>query len=121
MKIKELSRGEGRTKVSLTGYRMGNDILLCIYNHNAHIGAVAVAEYDPESTRTSTSVITRRGHKDDAVASEVAYKITKSIKRPCCVISGIHIDSITEKEIEQVLVNVSALSDEFLRGETQID
>jgi hypothetical protein len=117
MQIRELARGEGRTKVLLTAYYFGDDLLLCIHNQNAHIGAVAVAEYDPESTRTSTSVITRRGHKDDAVASEVAYKVTKTTKRPCCVIAGIHIDAITEKEIEDVLSNVATLSEEFLKGE----
>ena len=116
MKINELSRGEDRTQVFLSAYYLGNDMVICVYNENAHLGAVAIAEYDPESTRTSTSVITRRGHKDNAVASEVAYKITKTLKRPCCVIAGIHIDAITDDEIELILSNVSTLTDEFLRG-----
>ena len=42
----ELSKGQGRTKVNLSAYNMGTDLIVCIYNENAHIGAVAVGEYD---------------------------------------------------------------------------
>jgi cobalamin biosynthesis Co2+ chelatase CbiK len=117
MKTREFSRGEGRTQVLLSAYYLGNDIVVHIYNKNAHIGAVAIAEYDTESARTSTSVITRRGHKDNIVASETAYKITKTTKKPCCVIAGIHLDNITGKEIEDILVNVKLVSDDFLKRE----
>ena len=43
-----LSRGRGRTKVSLQAQSFGSDLVLLIYNENAHIGAVAVGEYDFE-------------------------------------------------------------------------
>lgn len=110
----ELTRGEGRTKVTFMVHYLGDDIIVRIYNQNAHIGAVAVAEFDTDSGRTSTSIITRRGHKDDVVAQKVAYLITKNTKRPSCVIAGIHIDEITEAEIEQIVANVDNLSDEYI-------
>jgi hypothetical protein len=109
-----LIRGEGRTRVSLSSYNTGNDIIVCIYNENAHIGAVALGEYDPKENRTSCSVITRLGHKDDAVANKSAYTISKHIKRPVCVIAGIHLDDITKREIEQIIENTDSLVEEFI-------
>lgn len=110
----ELTTGEGRTRVSLLAYHMGNELIVCIYNENAHIGAVAVGEYHHEEKRTSCSVITRLGHKDDAVAYKAAHSISKHTKKPVCVITGIHIDNITRREIDQVLENTSSLVDKFL-------
>ncbi|MDP2932103.1 MAG: hypothetical protein Q8O05_06385, partial [Chloroflexota bacterium] len=77
MKGFELAYGEGRTRISLSAYRMGADLVVFIYNDYAHIGAVAVAEYDHKEGRASCSLITRLGHKDDAVAQKAAYLISK--------------------------------------------
>ena len=74
----ESTRGEGRTKVSLLAYRMASDLVLCIYNENAHIGAVAVGEYDHNEKRASTSVITRLGHK---MSRQMFWKIVKKYAR----------------------------------------
>ena len=113
----EWSQGEGRTKVTFSVCYLGNDPVIFIYNNNAHVGAVAVAEFDPDSGRTSTSLITRRGHKDDVVAQKVAYMLTRSTKRPSCVIAGIHVDAINEAEIKEILTNVDALSNECIKRE----
>ena len=110
----ELTKGEGRTKVSLSAYYLGSDLVACLYNENAHVGAVAVAEYDHKEQRVSTSVITRLGHKDDSVAQKAAHSISKHTRKPVCVIAGIHIDNITGEEIDQILENASGLIDEFL-------
>jgi len=110
----ELTKGEGRIKVNLSVHCMGDDLVLFIYNDNAHIGAVAVGEYDHKEQRTSTSVITRLGHKDDAIAQEVAHLIARQMKRPVCAIVGIHINSPTEGEINKILGNARALANEFI-------
>jgi hypothetical protein len=93
---------------------MGNDMVLCMYNDNAHTGAVAVGEYDHKEQRASTSVITRLGHRDDAIAQGVAHLIAKQTKGPVCVIVGIHIDGATESEINKILDNARALANEFI-------
>ncbi|MBI4296870.1 MAG: hypothetical protein HY667_07115 [Chloroflexi bacterium] len=108
--------GAGRTRLSLSVRSLGDGILACIYNENAHIGAVAVAEYDSRENRTSTSVITRLGHKDDAIAQRAAYLITKQTKHPSCVIAGAHLDGITDKEIQQLLENAEVLVKECLEN-----
>ena len=113
----ELYKGRGRTRVAFSANNIGNEVIVTIYNANAHIGAVALADYDLESGRTSTSVITRLGHKDDIVAQKTAYKLTKNIKKASCVIAGIHIDAITHAEMEKILNNVDDLSTKFIKGE----
>ena len=95
----ELTKGEGRTKVTLRTNSIGNDLVVYIYNKNAHIGAVAIGEYDHEHQRASVSVVTRLGHKDDAIAQKAAHSISKSTKKPVCVIAGVHVSNITEAEI----------------------
>ncbi|MFC1943449.1 hypothetical protein ACFLWO_02580 [Chloroflexota bacterium] len=101
----ELTTGEDRTKVSLLAYYIGNDLIVSIYNENAHIGAVAVGEYDHREKRVSCSVITRLGHKDDVIAYEAAHAVSKCTKRPVCVVAGIHLDKITVNEIDSILKN----------------
>jgi len=110
----ELTHGEGKVRVSLRAQEMGEDLVVCIFNENAHIGAVAIGEYDLKERRASVSVITRLGHKDDVVARKGAYLISKHTKRPSCVITGVHIGSITEKEIQEILENVDLLVKDFL-------
>lgn len=110
----EITKGEGRTKVRLSVHYIGSDLVVYIYNQNAHLGAVAIGEYDHRSKRASTSVITRLGHKEDVVAQKAAYSISKSSKKPVCVIAGVHLDNITETEITQILENASHLVDEFI-------
>ena len=115
----EVIRGKGRTKVNLLANNMGSDLVVFIYNKNAHIGAVAVGEYDHEEERASVSVITRLGHKDDAIAQKAAHLISKSIKKPACVIAGIHLDNITQEEIDKILINTETAVEEFLKGEEE--
>jgi hypothetical protein len=115
----EITKGEGRTRVCLSAHYMGNYPIICVYNENAHIGAVALGEYDGKEKRSSTSVMTRLGHKDDAVAQKVAHSISRSTQKAVCVIAGIHVDDVTEVEINRILENVSSLIDEFLSREVQ--
>src|SRR3972149_1674986 len=107
------ARGRGRTRVSLSVMRMGDGILVTIFNENAHIGAVAVADYDFTEKRASTSVITRLGHKDDALPPMAAGFITKETRHPSCVVAGVHLAEITPAEIQKVLENAEHLVKNF--------
>ena len=109
-----LTKGEGRTKVSLSAYHMGSDLVVCIYNENDHVGTVVLGEYEYKEERASCSLLTRLGHKDDIVAQKAAYLISKHTKKPVCVIAGIHLDNITKEEIEQILENTSNLVNGFI-------
>ena len=111
----EITRGSGRTIVNLLAQALGDNLTVFIYNKNAHIGAVAVGEYDHRENRASTSVITRLGHKDDVIAQKAAYLISKQTKRPSCVIVGVHLDNITGEEIQKLLDNADSLVKDFLK------
>jgi gallate decarboxylase subunit D len=108
--------GEGKTEISLWATTLGTDLIVHIYNQNAHIGAVAVGEYDQEHERASVSVHTRLGHKDDAVAQKAAYSIARSTRKPVCVITGIHVDNITPGEITRIIENARKAVETFLHS-----
>jgi gallate decarboxylase subunit D len=112
---KKLSRGEGRLQVSLRATTIGPDWLVYLFNENAHIGAVALGEYDAKTQRSSVSVITRLGHKDDAIAQKTAYLISKSTRKTVCVTAGIHLDNITQPEIPRITENALDAVEEFLQ------
>ena len=114
----EISEGNGRERVYLSCQYMGKDIIVRIYNERAHIGAVAVAEYDHTTKRASTSLISLLGHKDDSVAMQAAHDICKHTERPACVIAGIHLDDITGSEIRQIVSNCSAAVDKLINNIT---
>lgn len=115
----ELTKGEGRARVNVTVNSLGSDLVVRIYNQNAHIGAVAIGDYDYEHERASVSVITRLGHKDDALAGEAAYLLSKSIRRPVCVIAGVHLDNITREEIDKILANTKIAVSEIINVYSQ--
>ena len=110
-----LSRGRGRTRITISMQLLGKDLILCIYNEEAHIGTVAIADYEHKEARASTSLITRLGHKDDVVAYATAHKVCKHTKKPVCVVAGIHVDNITEMEIKQIVRNTNNLVDTLLK------
>jgi gallate decarboxylase subunit D len=110
-----LSQGKGRTKVNLSADWIGSDLIVCLFNKQGHIGAVAVADYSQSEDRASTSIITRLGHKDDPIAYAAAYKLCKHLQRPVCAIAGIHVDAITEAEIADIVQNCEALVEKLSR------
>jgi hypothetical protein len=115
MKATLLSEGTGRTKVSLSAQLIGSDLVVYIFNEGGHLGAVALADYSYEENRASTSVLTRLGHKDDAVAYDAAYRLCKRLRKPVCAIAGIHLDNITSEEIAAIIRNCNKLVDKLGR------
>jgi hypothetical protein len=114
MKEFRFSKGKGRTKIELLAYHLGDDLIVCLYNKNAHLGAVAIGEYDHKEERASSSVITRLGHRDDEIAKREAHFIAKHTQKPVCVITGIHLDNITKEEISQFLTQADGLITELV-------
>lgn len=115
-KRKHVSCGEGRQRVTVESGAVGQELLVVISNENAHIGAVALAEYDGRAERVSTSVVTRLGHKDDAVATQAAHRLAKGTKRTVCVVAGIHIDHATAEDIRRAQENAAQAVNALLAG-----
>lgn len=110
----DLSEGQGRTRVTLEANAIGQDLIICIYNDSPHMGAVAMGEYDFEHQRASVSVMTRLGHKDDALAQSCAHDVSRSTHKPVCVIAGVHLDDITLDEIKLIQSNTHLLVERLL-------
>jgi hypothetical protein len=110
----ELSEGQGRTQINLRAQKLGKDRVVTIYNRATHVGAVALAEYDPQSGRASVSVLTKLGHKDDPVAYEAAHSISKATRQAACVIVGIHLDDVTQAEIADLVENSRRAVERFI-------
>jgi gallate decarboxylase subunit D len=110
-----LTQGKGRIQVNLQASYLGEDLVVTIFNEAAHIGAVAVGEFDFEHNRASVSVVTRLGHKDDALAQKAAYLVSKNTRRPVCVLAGVHLDNITQEEISALLQNTTLLLENFIQ------
>ena len=116
----ELTKGQGRARVTVAVNSMGSDLVVRIYNQGAHVGAVALGDYDHEHERASVSVVTRLGHKDDALAKEAAHMLSKYMRRPVCVIAGVHIENITEAEIDEILANSRLAMSEIIDRRGQL-
>jgi gallate decarboxylase subunit D len=116
MKEKELCCGSGRTAVNLRYNYLGEDVIVQIFNQGAHLGAVAIGEYDSSHQRASVSVVTRLGHKEDGVAHSAAHRICKTLKKPVCVIAGIHLEAITAQEMDQVQRNADGAVDALVQS-----
>jgi hypothetical protein len=112
----KIEQGKGRIQVNLHAIDMGEDLLVRIFNEGVHIGAIAIGEYDSRHKRTSVSVLTRLGHKDDAIARKSAYAISKQLKKTVCVVAGVHLENISQEEIDQILKNASELTQALLNS-----
>jgi len=115
MKTYRTSQGLERTRVYLQANYIGESLVVYIYNENAHLGAVAVGEYDHDEGRASSSVITLRGHRDDEIAKKQAHIIARHTRKPVCVIAGVHLDDITKEEIVATLDEVDRMVKKLLK------
>ncbi|MDY6965043.1 MAG: hypothetical protein SVM80_03615 [Halobacteriota archaeon] len=109
-----LEYGEGRCKLYLHAFRMGEDYVVDILGEGAHVGAIGVGCYDTVDSRASSSVITMTGHRDDRIAKDGAERISKNTKKTTVLIVGIHLDDITEEEISTIMENSKHIIDIFL-------
>jgi gallate decarboxylase subunit D len=117
---KIITEGRGRTKISFRAFPLGTDLVVHIFNDAAHIGAVALAEYDFKNKRSSVSVLTRLGHKDDAIAQQAAHAICKATQMTTCVAAGVHLDAISQEEISTLVQNAKAAVEKYLRARQDI-
>lgn len=96
----------GRVRVEVLTIPMGNDLCVIITGGNRpHLGAVAVSQVrpsldDPSQVSASTSVITLLGHKEDAIVQKAGQKLAAALNKNVVVCCGIHVDKITQDELQ---------------------
>lgn len=107
-----LTKGEGRTKIHLFAKKLGRDLIVTITGGREHAGAIGIGLFI--NGKATSSVITLPNHKEDNIAKQGAGKIAKELKTNAVVIAGIHLDNITQEEIDAVVKNSMALVAELI-------
>ena len=103
-----LSQRKGSYKIEAEALLVGEDLVLSIWGGSKpHIGATALAVprpslKDPTVTSSTSSVLTRVGHKEDEIVKRVSERISAALGRTAVVSAGIHWDFLGEEDVEAV-------------------
>ncbi len=92
--------GTGRFRVTAILERCGGDLTACVRGgERPHVGAVALAQYEPERQSATVSVLTAYGHRDDAVAARFAMALAAAGRGTAAVSVGVHVDNADGDDI----------------------
>ncbi|MDR3670979.1 MAG: hypothetical protein P4L36_09045 [Holophaga sp.] len=114
------SAQRGRVAVRMTCVAMGRDLAVTLCGGDRpHIGAVAVSQARPSlapggGTSASTSVITLPGHKEDDLARSLAARFAARLDAVVTVACGIHLDTLGQDGLKDVLELAEQLAGEAL-------
>ncbi|HMM05654.1 MAG TPA: hypothetical protein PKD52_03165 [Clostridiales bacterium] len=95
--------------MNIKSIEMGDDLCVIISGGDRpHIGCVTFSTPRPSlsvenAMSSTTSVLNRIGHKDEAVARYVSEELSARFNKHVAVVCGIHVDEITEDEIISVM------------------
>ena len=96
------SKTVGRITLVLEGRNIGGDLLVTLTGGAAHIGAAALAYRDFGTGRTTASVLSAPGHKEEEIALKGAKTLSKALNKTVLFTAGIHLDDITPEEITEI-------------------
>jgi len=94
---------------------IGDDLMISVWGGTKpHIGSISVSVPRPglkDGTRMSStsSVINLIGHKDEVVARKFSEQLAATFNRNAIATAGVHIDDITENQINIIMQNITAL------------
>lgn len=103
--IYKLTLEKGRIKINLKAFIIGDDLCVIISGGDSpHIGSVTLSIpraslADAVNNSATTSVLNVLGHKDDEAARYVSHMLSSRLNKNVVVTCGIHIDNITDEEI----------------------
>jgi gallate decarboxylase subunit D len=96
----ELTETIGRLTIHLRAERIGADWSVAIFGGDRpHIGAVALAGSDGRC-----QAICLLGHREGGITERFAANLASRLGAAVCVSCGIHLDAITQTEIESVTI-----------------
>lgn len=90
----------------------GIDKVFLVTGGQAHIGAVSTFYLEQE--RISGTTVHIPGHKEQELCERLARKAALQLKVTVTVIMGIHFDSITRMQIDEIVHTAEKLMDEQL-------
>jgi gallate decarboxylase subunit D len=95
----------------MTCLRLGQDLSVTLSGGDReHIGAVALAHPGAESP----SALALEGHREEALATEIASGISSRLQVTVCVACGIHVDGLRPEELKDILEMSQELTGELL-------
>lgn len=99
---------------------VGPDLVLWFSGAGAHVGAVALGDFDPLSGRAYVQCLSAPGHRDDLIARQMALDASRRLHRRVVALGGIHLDDITAEECAQVVANAERLLARFIERYSSI-
>ena len=109
----KLSKTIGRLILMLESKVIGDDLLITLTGGKEHIGAAALAYAD--SGRTTVSVMTAPGHKEEEIAMRGAKIISKALNKTVLFSAGIHLDQISKNEIYEIENACTEIIQEYIQ------
>ncbi|MCD8028893.1 MAG: hypothetical protein LUF02_09620 [Erysipelotrichaceae bacterium] len=96
---------------------MGKDKVILVQNENGHIGSVVTGDPYIKDNKVHVTMNTynRLTHKDDIVARMYVEKAVLKYRCVVTCICGIHIDNITNEEMNEVMKIVKKDIEELLK------
>jgi hypothetical protein len=94
---------------------IGDDLIISVWGGTKpHIGSISVSVprpglKDSTSMSSTSSVINLIGHKDEVVARKFSEQLATKFNRNAIATAGIHIDDITENQINIIMQNITDL------------
>lgn len=94
---------------------LGDDICIAVGGGtHKHIGAVALAVYEPLRDSATVSCVSVHSHRDDAVAAYFAKAVSREMKCTVTVSAGLHVDDAAEEDIRILKENSAKCCDELI-------
>lgn len=107
-----LSRSDGRWTIELSAVAMGPDLCVLLGGGSRyHLGALAYG-----SPEIQPGTFTFPAHKETLVVQQVAARLRQAFRGHFLIGCGIHLDDISQAEIETALELCSQLTDELIAG-----
>ena len=119
LKSRSFSAGSGKYQINAVAVTCGDDLVVTVGGGtHPHIGAIAMAmNYpslkNPDRLTTTGSLLGLPGHKEDLIAREAAFKLSRSLGTTVTVCAGIHIDDASQDDIEHLVEIFNALIDQI--------
>lgn len=90
--------------LELSAEQLGANLVICVSGGDApHIGSVVLSTPRPsltgKGTSATSSVLNLPGHKDEAVARQVAEIVAAKLDTAVCCVCGIHVDDVTPEAL----------------------
>jgi hypothetical protein len=122
MKRIRVAHQEGPYRIHAEALFVGDDLVVSIWGGSKpHVGAVALSIPRPSlengaKISSTSSVLTRLGHKEDEIVKRVAERISAALNKVVVVSAGIHWNNISDEGIGTIQSVCETLTDRLIKG-----